>query len=91
MQIDTHSIWVITGLVGQSLFGVRFLVQWLYSERAGKSVVPPLFWYLSIAGGVLVLAYAIQRREIVFILGEVVTLLIFLRNMQLLYRHPRRA
>lgn len=91
MQIDAQSIWVIAGLAGQSLFGARFLVQWLCSERAHKSVVPRLFWYLSVAGGVLVLAYAIHRHEIVFILGEMVTLLIFLRNVQLLHRHPGQA
>lgn len=91
MHIDAQAIWIAAGFTGQALFGARFLVQWLCSEREHRSVVPRLFWYLSVAGGVLVLAYAIHRREIVFILGEVVTLLIFLRNVQLLHRHPEQT
>lgn len=86
MRIDLQIAWVAAGFTGQALFGARFLVQWLCSERQHKSVVPHLFWYLSVAGGVLVLSYAIHRHEPVFIAGEVVTLLIFLRNLQLLHR-----
>lgn len=91
MQIDAQALWVATGFVGQALFGARFLVQWLCSEFQHRSVVPRLFWYLSVAGGVLVLSYAIHRREIVFIIGELVTLSIFLRNLQLLRRRPERT
>lgn len=80
------AVWIGVGLLGQALFGARFLVQWIYSEIRGKSRVPRAFWYLSIAGGVLVLAYAIHRDEWPFIVGEVVTLLIFMRNVQLLRR-----
>lgn len=90
MQIDAQMAWVAVGFVGQALFGARFLVQWLWSERQHKSVVPRMFWYLSVAGGALILAYAIDRREPVFILGETVTLLIFLRNVHLLHRHPEQ-
>lgn len=91
MQFDAQALWIATGFTGQALFGARFLVQWLCSEREHRSVVPRVFWYLSVAGGLLVLAYAIHRREIVFIIGEVATLLIFLRNVQLLHRHPEQA
>lgn len=80
------ALWIGIGLLGQALFGARFLVQWIYSEMRGKSRVPHAFWYLSIAGGVLILAYAIHRDELPFIIGEVVTLLIFIRNVQLLRR-----
>ncbi|HLI19228.1 MAG TPA: lipid-A-disaccharide synthase N-terminal domain-containing protein [Rhodanobacteraceae bacterium] len=80
------AVWIGIGLLGQALFGARFLVQWIYSEIRGKSRVPHAFWYLSVAGGVLILAYAIHRNELPFIIGEVVTLLIFLRNVQLLRR-----
>lgn len=90
MAVDLRLAWVAAGFLGQALFGARFLVQWLYSERQGKSVVPHLFWYLSVAGGVLLLAYAIHRREIVFILGEALTLSIFLRNVQFLHRRPEQ-
>jgi len=88
MTLD--SMWVGAGLVGQALFGARFLVQWLHSEARGKSVIPGVFWYLSVAGGVILLSYAIHRREPVFIIGESVTLLIFLRNLQMLHKptHP---
>jgi lipid-A-disaccharide synthase-like uncharacterized protein len=91
MQIDAQAVWIATGFTGQALFGARFLVQWLASERQQRSVVPRVFWYLSVAGGVLVLSYAIHRREVVFIIGEVVTLLIFLRNLQLLHRNPEQT
>lgn len=91
MQIDGQAVWIATGFTGQALFGARFLVQWLSSERQQRSVVPRVFWYLSVAGGVLVLSYAIHRREVVFIIGEVVTLLIFLRNLQLLHRNPEQT
>lgn len=91
MLLDASAAWGVAGFLGQALFGARFLVQWLCSERQHRSVVPRLFWYLSVAGGVLVLSYAIHRREIVFILGEVVTLLIFLRNVQWLHRSPEQT
>lgn len=80
------AVWIGIGLFGQALFGARFLVQWIHSEMRGKSRMPHAFWYLSVAGGVLILAYAIHRNELPFIIGEVVTLLIFMRNVQLLRR-----
>jgi lipid-A-disaccharide synthase-like uncharacterized protein len=86
MSVDT--LWVGAGLAGQLLFAARFLVQWLYSEARGKSVIPGVFWYLSVAGGVILLSYAIHRREPVFIIGESITLVIFLRNLQLLHKRP---
>ncbi|MBE1159082.1 lipid-A-disaccharide synthase N-terminal domain-containing protein [Dyella acidiphila] len=86
MSVD--SVWIGTGLFGQALFGARFLVQWLYSEARGKSEIPSVFWYLSVAGGVILLSYAIHRREPVFIIGESITLLIFLRNLQMLHKRP---
>jgi lipid-A-disaccharide synthase-like uncharacterized protein len=86
MSIDT--LWVGAGLAGQALFGARFLVQWLYSESRGKSLIPDTFWYFSVAGGVILLSYAIHRREPVFIIGEAITLMIFLRNLQLLRKRP---
>ncbi|MGH8147455.1 MAG: lipid-A-disaccharide synthase N-terminal domain-containing protein [Rhodanobacteraceae bacterium] len=81
-----NSLWIAFGFLGQALFGLRFLVQWLYSEKQGKSRIPNAFWYLSVAGGVTLLAYAIHRHEIVFIIGESITLFVFLRNLQFLRR-----
>lgn len=78
--------WLGIGLLGQVLFGARFLVQWICSEISGKSRVPRAFWYLSVAGGVFLLSYAIHQNELPFIVGETVTLLIFLRNVQLIHR-----
>jgi lipid-A-disaccharide synthase-like uncharacterized protein len=86
MSLD--SLWIGAGLAGQALFGARFLVQWLYSEKRGKSLIPGAFWYFSVAGGVILLSYAIHRKEPVFIIGESITLLIFLRNVQMLHKRP---
>ena len=86
MGSEHGNLWIGIGLVGQLLFGARFAVQWLYSEIKGKSRIPDAFWYLSVAAGALLLAYAIHRNELPFIVGEMVTLLIFLRNVQLIRR-----
>ncbi len=88
MLLGSQTAWISVGFIGQALFGARFLVQWLSSEAQGRSVVPKAFWYLSVAGGVVLLSYAIHREDPVFIVGEFVTLLIFLRNVQLLFKHP---
>lgn len=82
--------WLVIGFLGQACFFSRFLVQWLASERAGRSVVPRAFWYLSIAGGTIVLTYAIWRRDPVFILGQSVGLFVYLRNLILLRREGAR-
>lgn len=81
--------WVAFGLGGQLLFTARFLVQWLASERAGKSVVPVVFWYLSVGGGLILLSYAIYRRDPVFILGQSFGVVIYLRNLWLIHAERR--
>jgi len=78
--------WVIFGLAGQCLFAARFVIQWLASERAGRSVVPIAFWFLSIAGGVVLFAYALWRGDPVFIVGQGAGVFIYLRNLFLVYR-----
>ncbi len=85
-----QTFWLGLGFLAQALFSARFLVQWIASERAGKSIVPDLFWYLSIAGSALLLAYAIYRRDPVFILGQSTGLFIYGRNLYLI-RHEKRA
>lgn len=82
--------WLILGFIAQALFSARFLVQWLASERAGQSVVPLMFWYLSAAGSTLLLLYAIHRRDPVFILGQAAGIFIYLRNLNLIYRERHR-
>ena len=77
------SIWLGIGFLGQSLFFMRFFVQWIVSERRRKSIVPNAFWYFSILGGVTLLAYAIHQRDIVFIVGQASGLLIYARNLML--------
>jgi lipid-A-disaccharide synthase-like uncharacterized protein len=78
--------WVLFGLFGQLMFTGRFLVQWIASERARRSVVPVAFWYFSIAGGLVLLAYAIYRADPVFILGQTLGVVIYARNLWLI-RH----
>jgi lipid-A-disaccharide synthase-like uncharacterized protein len=76
--------WVFFGLCAQLMFTGRFLVQWLASEKAKKSVMPVAFWYFSLAGGVMLLAYAIHRADPVFILGQGLGVVIYLRNLWLI-------
>ena len=83
--------WLAIGFLGQACFASRFLVQWMASERAGRSLVPRAFWYLSIAGGAIVLSYAIWRRDPVFIAGQSAGLFVYLRNLILLRREDRKA
>jgi lipid-A-disaccharide synthase-like uncharacterized protein len=84
--MTAEQLWVGVGLGGQACFFSRFLVQWIISEREGRSVVPRAFWYLSIAGGLTLLAYSIWRRDPVFILGQSVGLFVYVRNLVLLHR-----
>lgn len=88
---DHESLWIAIGLLGQACFFTRFLIQWLASEREGRSVVPRAFWFFSIAGGTIVLAYAIWRRDPVFILGQSLGLVVYVRNLVLLRREDRRS
>ncbi len=87
----TEFWWVVIGLVGQALFMGRFLVQWIASERARKSIVPLAFWYFSIGGGLVLLAYAIYRSDPVFILGQATGLFIYLRNLWLIRAERARG
>jgi lipid-A-disaccharide synthase-like uncharacterized protein len=87
----TEFWWVIFGLGGQLLFTARFLVQWIASERAGRSTIPIIFWYFSLGGGLVLFAYAIHRGDPVFILGQSLGVFIYLRNLWLIYAERRRA
>lgn len=87
---DNTTLWVIIGFAGQGFFFMRFFVQWLASEKAGKSVVPEMFWFFSLGGGAVLLAYAIHRQDPVFILGQGLGLLIYLRNIYFLHRERKR-
>lgn len=91
MNIDIDTTWLAIGLLGQVLFSARFIVQWLQSERVKKSVIPSAFWYFSMAGGATLLAYAIHRRDPVFIIGQGTGLIIYFRNLQFLWRDRKNS
>jgi lipid-A-disaccharide synthase-like uncharacterized protein len=84
--VTTEHLWLTIGLLGQALFSARFLVQWIASERLKRSVVPRAFWYFSVGGGVTLLAYAIYRRDPVFILGQGAGLFVYARNLWFIHR-----
>ncbi|MBO6625824.1 MULTISPECIES: lipid-A-disaccharide synthase N-terminal domain-containing protein [Rhodophyticola] len=86
VETPTELAWVILGLFAQMMFGARFIIQWWHSERAGQSVIPLSFWYFSVFGGLLMLAYAIYRWDPVFILGQAMGLAVYLRNLWLIHR-----
>jgi lipid-A-disaccharide synthase-like uncharacterized protein len=83
--------WNILGSIGQLLFASRFLIQWVRSEMAGKSIIPLAFWYCSLGGGLLLLAYAIYRDEPVFIAGQIPGIVVYSRNLFLISREKSRA
>lgn len=91
MSWTALGIWTAIGFLGQAMFSARFIVQWFASERAGRSIVPDLFWHFSIAGGVILLAYAVFKRDPVFILGQGAGLFVYLRNLHLIIRERRRG
>jgi len=82
--------WVVFGLCAQLMFTARFMVQWVASEKAKKSVMPVAFWYFSLLGGMMLLAYAIHRADPVFILGQSLGVVIYLRNLWLIHMEKRR-
>ena len=82
---------VLLGLVGNATFSSRFLLQWIHSERAGRSLIPKMFWHFSIAGSLILLLYFILRRDPVGILANLPNALIYMRNLQLVKREERAA
>ncbi|MCX7288566.1 MAG: lipid-A-disaccharide synthase N-terminal domain-containing protein [Rhodobacterales bacterium] len=81
--------WVIFGLCAQLMFTARFLVQWIASERARSSVMPVAFWYFSLIGGVMLLAYALYRKDPVFVLGQTLGVVIYSRNLWLIHANRK--
>jgi lipid-A-disaccharide synthase-like uncharacterized protein len=77
---------ILVGYIAQGMFAMRFVVQWIASERAGKSVVPTAFWVFSIGGGAMLLGYAVYRKDPVFIIGQAFGLFVYLRNLQFVMR-----
>jgi lipid-A-disaccharide synthase-like uncharacterized protein len=79
-------LWIAVGLAGQMCFGARFLFQWIASERRRESHIPVIFWYCSLAGGLILLAYAIHQQDPVFIIGQGTGVIVYLRNLVLISR-----
>lgn len=84
--VTSETFWLAVGFLGQAMFFMRFLVQWLASERRGESVVPLAFWYFSILGGLILFSYALYREDPVFVVGQSMGLLIYGRNLYLIHR-----
>jgi lipid-A-disaccharide synthase-like uncharacterized protein len=87
----TETIWIVIGFLGQGLFFGRWLVQWIVSERQAESRMPIAFWYLSLVGGLITLAYAIYRRDPVFIAGQGIGAVVYIRNLMLIHRQGPHA
>ena len=88
--MSTEQLWLSVGFAAQAFFSMRFVVQWIVSERRRASVMPLAFWLFSVCGGLMLLTYAIHRRDPVFVTGELLTTSIYLRNLQLLRRASRQ-
>lgn len=89
--VEQFDVWIAIGFFAQAMFSARFLVQWIASERAGRSVVPVAFWFFSIAGGAILFVYALSRQDPVFIAGQGAGLIIYTRNLILIFRERRSA
>ena len=87
--VARFDLWAAFGVLAQLVFGARFIVQWIASEVAGKSVIPIAFWYFSLIGGVALLSYAIYREEPVFIAGQLPGIIVYSRNLYFIHRDKR--
>ncbi|HUW18127.1 MAG TPA: lipid-A-disaccharide synthase N-terminal domain-containing protein [Sedimentisphaerales bacterium] len=90
-QIIRDPVWATAALVGQVIFGGRFVLQWIVSEYKKKSHVPTAFWFMSLAGSLILLSYSIHIKNPVFMLGFSLNTLIYLRNLHLIYRRPQET
>lgn len=84
--MSLENIWLTIGFLGQGLFFGRWVVQWIASEKNAKSQVPVSFWYMSLIGGIITLAYAIYRKDPVFIAGQGIGSIVYVRNLMLISR-----
>jgi lipid-A-disaccharide synthase-like uncharacterized protein len=90
-QIVKDPVWATTALVGQAIFGGRFVLQWIVSEYKKRSYVPTAFWFLSVAGSLILLAYSAHIKNPIFMLSFSLNTLIYLRNLHLIYRRPNKG
>ncbi len=89
--MNNSDIWLIVGFMGQFLFSMRFIVQWIVSEKNRKSIIPTSFWFFSISGGVVLLTYALYKRDPVFIVGQGLGVFIYIRNIYLIYKEKSHS
>jgi lipid-A-disaccharide synthase-like uncharacterized protein len=89
--VAKFDFWLAFGLIAQLFFTARFLVQWISSERAGKSIVPMAFWFFSMGGGLMTLVYGIVKREPVIIVGQALATIIYIRNIMLIVKNRGSA
>ena len=89
--VAKFDFWLVFGVIAQLLFAARFLVQWIASEKQGKSVIPFAFWFFSMGGGLMTLAYGLVKREPVIILGQGLATLIYVRNIMLIIKERRQV
>ncbi|GEO98115.1 lipid-A-disaccharide synthase N-terminal domain-containing protein [Methylobacterium haplocladii] len=88
--VTRFDFWLVFGILAQLVFGSRFILQWIASEREGRSVMPLSFWFLSIVGGLMTLVYGFVRKEPVIIIGQGLSTGIYVRNLSLIFRERRR-
>ena len=79
--------WILFGFFAQFVFFLRFFIQWLYSEKAKKTVIPLAFWYLSILGSIMILIYSVKRNDIVFIAASILNSFMYIRNLVIIHRN----
>jgi lipid-A-disaccharide synthase-like uncharacterized protein len=89
--VAKFDFWLAFGLVAQLAFAARFLIQWIMSERAGKSVVPMAFWFFSVAGGTMTLIYGLVKREPIIIFGQLLSNVIYVRNIMLIWKNHAKG
>ncbi len=89
--MSKETLWIIIGFVGQGLFTMRFVVQWISSEKNKRSVIPLAFWYFSLAGGIVLFSYALYRKDPVFILGQSFGVFVYTRNLYFIHREKKEA
>ncbi len=87
---QTDGAWFLVGMGAQVLFFSRFLVQWIHSEKQGRSMIPLAFWWISLLGGVSLFAYAVHRQELIFAAGQLLGLIVYIRNLFLIRREKRQ-
>lgn len=88
-QSATELTWLAIGFLAQAMFMMRFVIQWVASEKVKRSIVPETFWYFSMGGGLMLLAYSIWRMDPVYILGQALGTVIYARNIYFIWTHKQ--